>query len=97
MCGGGGSSYDYGAAKAAADAETAKLQAEKELEERKAELQAMQEKESQAAQEAAAKAARRDLLTRSLAGDETDDEEDLLKPTTRSNSKKTQSILKDVE
>lgn len=95
MCG-GGSSPDYAAAKAAADAETARIAAEKALAERKAELQTMQDKQNQAEAEAKAKSERRMLLSKAAFGDETDDETDLLKPTTRSDSKVTQSILKSV-
>lgn len=80
MCFGGGGGPDYAAMEATSIAESEKKKAEAELEAMKEKDKIAQETAMQAQQEQAAKAKRQQLLRGAGLGDE----EDPLKPTTRS-------------
>lgn len=81
MCTGGSSpSVDYAAQQRAADAETARLNAAKDLETQKADQQIMADKLSQAAKEAGDFNTRQTLLAKAGLGNT---EDDPLNPSTR--------------
>ncbi|MDP5239921.1 hypothetical protein Q9Q94_10275 [Uliginosibacterium sp. 31-16] len=84
MCGGGKAPVtDYGAQKAAADAETARIEAQRKADQDKADQQVLSDKVARAAKEADAAKARKSLLAKAAEGDGINDSEDALNPTTR--------------